>query len=393
VGRVEHRGDARRAAPRGRQGGIGATGLPDRYGGEPVRHLSASSYSLWLSCQDAWRRRYIKGEKPPTTGSMFVGSGVDDALSAYHRRILEHGDRLALDQVLDLCREAWHSELEAEQDEQPIAREEQLSQEAAFELGRQAVELAMAKLVPHLVDPVDVRRRLEFSLAPGFEWTILCYLDLETLRVQPGQEPAPTVVDFKVRGSLIWQDQADADPQAGLYLAGRWLDGYPVFRTVQRSTLTDPERGFARRGASFQGGVPVRSVAYRPAWCAISILPPSTSRGFRPFMVRGDVSAYWTVYDGAYEPVEVADAYLRRLRFGSGKALGTTRMYAGNLALFFEFCVASARSLRKAALEFDRFMHFLWLCLGGCSSSAGCRRSGRARRCVLGAGRAFGVAA
>jgi site-specific recombinase XerD len=81
--------------------------------------------------------------------------------------------------------------------------------------------------------------------------------------------------------------------------------------------------------------------------------------GFRPFMVRGDVSAYWTVYDGGYEPVEVADAYLRRLRFGSGKALGTTRMYAGNLALFFEFCVASARSLRRAALEFDRFVHFL----------------------------------
>jgi hypothetical protein len=47
------------------------------------------------------------------------------------------------------------------------------------------------------------------------------------------------------------------------------------------------------------------------------------------------VSAYWTVYDGAYEPVAVADCYLRRLRFGSGRALGTTRVYAGNLALFF----------------------------------------------------------
>jgi integrase/recombinase XerD len=81
--------------------------------------------------------------------------------------------------------------------------------------------------------------------------------------------------------------------------------------------------------------------------------------GFRPFMIRGDVSAYWTVYDGAYEPVAVADCYLRRLRFGSGKALGTTRMYAGNLALFFEFCLATDRSLRRAALEFDRFVHFL----------------------------------
>jgi len=76
-------------------------------------------------------------------------------------------------------------------------------------------------------------------------------------------------------------------------------------------------------------------------------------------MVRGDVSAYWTVYDGAYEPVELADCYLRRVRFGSGKALGTTRMYAGNLALFFEFCLASGRSLRRAALEFDRFVHYL----------------------------------
>ena len=57
--------------------------------------------------------------------------------------------------------------------------------------------------------------------------------------------------------------------------------------------------------------------------------------------------------------MEVADCYLRRIRFGGGKALGTTRMYAGNLALFFEFCVASGRSLRRAALEFDRFAHHL----------------------------------
>ena len=81
--------------------------------------------------------------------------------------------------------------------------------------------------------------------------------------------------------------------------------------------------------------------------------------GFRPFLVRGEMSAYWTVYDGAYEPVRVADLYLRRVRFGSGMALGTTRMYASNLALFFEFCLATGCSLRRAALELDRFMHYL----------------------------------
>jgi site-specific recombinase XerD len=76
-------------------------------------------------------------------------------------------------------------------------------------------------------------------------------------------------------------------------------------------------------------------------------------------LVRGEACAYWTVYDGGYEPVEVADVYLRRVRFGSGKAPGTTRMYASNLALFFEFCLATGRSLRAAALEFDRFVHYL----------------------------------
>ena len=85
------------------------TRLPERYDGEPLRHLSPSSYSLWVSCPEAWRRRYIKGEKPPPSGSMFLGSRVDDALSAYHRRILEHGDRLAVDQVLDIYRERWAS--------------------------------------------------------------------------------------------------------------------------------------------------------------------------------------------------------------------------------------------------------------------------------------------
>src|SRR5205085_2982978 len=177
---------------------------------------------------EAWRRRYIKGEKPPPSGSMFLGSRVDDALSAYHRRILEHGDRLALDQVLDLYCEQWHVELEAERDKQGVDWDENLTEGAAFDLGRQAVELAMVELVPDLGDPVDVQRRLEFSLAPELEWTVLCYLDLETLKERANGEPAPTVVDFKVKGSPITQDRADSDPQAGIYLAGRWLEAYPA---------------------------------------------------------------------------------------------------------------------------------------------------------------------
>src|SRR5436305_4041727 len=140
--------------------------LPERYDGEPLRHLSPSSYALWVACPEAWRRRYIKGDKPAPSGSMFLGGRVDDALSAYFRRVLEHGDRLALDQVLDIYREHWHTELQEERDKQGIDWEDELTEHAAFELGRQAIGLALGELVPNLGDPVDVQRRLEFSLAP-----------------------------------------------------------------------------------------------------------------------------------------------------------------------------------------------------------------------------------
>src|SRR5947209_10100361 len=81
--------------------------LPERFDGEPLRHLSPSSYSLWVVCPEAWRRRYIKGEKPAPTGSMFLGGRVDDTLSTYFRRLLDDGDRLSLDQALDTYREHW----------------------------------------------------------------------------------------------------------------------------------------------------------------------------------------------------------------------------------------------------------------------------------------------
>lgn len=204
--------------------------LPTRYDGEPLRYLSPSSYTLWVSCPEAWRRRYIKGERPAPSGAMFLGGRVDDALTAYHRRILEHGDRLALDQLLDLYREQWAAELDAESGKLGVEWEEELTERGAFQLGRQAVELAMTELVPHLGEPVAVQRRLEFTIAPGLEWTILCYLDLEALAPDEGGELRPTVVDFKVKTSLIGEERAATDPQAGLYLAGRWLEGHPADR-------------------------------------------------------------------------------------------------------------------------------------------------------------------
>jgi PD-(D/E)XK nuclease superfamily len=203
--------------------------LPPRLDGEPIRHLSHSSYSLWLACPEAWRLRYLQQRKEPTSGAMFLGSRVDDALSLYYRTILEHGERLDTAQVKDAYRDLWHTELQAEEEEKLGVDWQDIHQHAAFELGLQALELTFEQLVPKLGEPLAVQRRLEFALAPGAtEWTIVCYLDLETRASALSGEPIDRVVDYKVKGSLIGQTTADRDLQASLYLAGRWLEGRPA---------------------------------------------------------------------------------------------------------------------------------------------------------------------
>ena len=83
-----------------------------------------------------------------------------------------------------------------------------------------------------------------------------------------------------------------------------------------------------------------------PGCAAICVRPP------------GDLG-YWSVRDGAYELVPAADTYLRFLRYGRGRALGTTEKYAGNLAVFFDWCATRGLGLSDAARRLDEFVLLL----------------------------------
>jgi len=69
--------------------------------------------------------------------------------------------------------------------------------------------------------------------------------------------------------------------------------------------------------------------------------------------------AYWTVVDDEWQPVSWADAYLRHLRLGADRAEGTTRVYAGDLALFLAWCNSSDRGLHEAARSLGSFVAML----------------------------------
>jgi len=66
--------------------------------------------------------------------------------------------------------------------------------------------------------------------------------------------------------------------------------------------------------------------------------------------------AYWTVVDEDWVPVPAADAYLRYLRLGAGRAEGTTRTYAGDLACYLGWCEASGRDLVAGAKALAMFV-------------------------------------
>jgi hypothetical protein len=240
--------DAPAPAPRPDHSGVSAAALaariqipcqlPPRYDGQPMRHLSNSSYTKFLLCPEDWRRHYLKGQRTPPSGAMFLGSRVDDAVSGFYARQLERGEILDVPQVCDLYRDRWKQKLAEEHGKRGIDWEPDLSERDAFTIGIDALTMTFAELVPHLGRPVAVQRKLEFTIAPQVEWTVQCFLDLETLRDPDPDGPAEgvaEVVDYKVKSSLISQAKADVDPQAGLYLAGRWLEGRPAaaFRFAQ----------------------------------------------------------------------------------------------------------------------------------------------------------------
>lgn len=69
--------------------------------------------------------------------------------------------------------------------------------------------------------------------------------------------------------------------------------------------------------------------------------------------------AYWTVVGRDWEPVAVADAYLRHIRLGADRAEGTTRAYAGDLACYLGWCQDSGRDLVAGAEALVAFVTML----------------------------------
>ena len=231
--------------------------LPPGLDGSPRHHLSHSSHQLWVACPDAWRRRYLLGEKFPATVPMFIGTACDRALTRWAEARIS-GDFPELGDVLGFYDAGWEPAL-ADQD-LGIRWGDHNPDDVRAE-GRQLVEHAFTHLLPFLGRPTGVQRKIEFRLSDAHQWSVQGFLDLETDRLERiavnpasgeivqivavhGNELVPAadipdelaihereisgVVDFKAKNKHLSQSDADSDFQPSLYLAGRARLGVPA---------------------------------------------------------------------------------------------------------------------------------------------------------------------
>jgi hypothetical protein len=157
--------------------------LPVTYKGEPLRCLSDSSISRYLTCPDDWRRHYLLGERAAPSGSMFLGSRLDEVQTIYYKAMLSGGGPPDREQLRDCFRDAWKRALKDERADRGSVRwDEGTDQRWTFNVGLDAIDVFLKRIAGKLGKPLAVQRQFEFRLAPGIQWTVTGRVDLDTAR-------------------------------------------------------------------------------------------------------------------------------------------------------------------------------------------------------------------
>lgn len=179
----------------------------------PVEYLSLSSLKQFQMCPEKWRRRYIEHDPEPSSGKMVLGSSAGAALAQHYGTVIETGEGIPTEQLLDEFATEW---------EDRRGREDVDYQgEAPGEMkdsGARALSLYHRVEAPKIT-PVSVEREFELQW-PGVDWKVIGFLDLETADGR--------IADYKLSGKRMAQRDAAADLQPTMYLTARRAEGDPA---------------------------------------------------------------------------------------------------------------------------------------------------------------------
>lgn len=198
-----------------------------RYGrGLRLQSLSPASVRAVEMCPEAFRRRYLLGEKVPPNLSMTLGSVVGDTLGHYFAGRIAGRAPSAAD-LDDLALELFAAKI----------AETALGPEDDPELGKAQCRAGVADYLVEVapgVEPVSVERRASFRFNAEQEWRFVCYFDLECARL---------LADLKFGRSTVKEERACRDLQATAQTFMRWAEGNPAEFAFHAGTLERPEEG------------------------------------------------------------------------------------------------------------------------------------------------------
>ena len=202
--------------------------LPRRRYGRRYRldTLSPASVRAFEKCPEAFRRRYLLGERQPANLSMTRGSVVGDAL-AHHFQGRIKGEPISPADVDDLVVELFAEKIA----ETALAEGE--DPEAARAQCREGVADYLKELAPR-VEPISVERRGSFRFSEEQEWRFVCYFDLEC---------AEEIPDLKFGKWPVSEARAARDLQATAYAYLRWAEGRRARFVFHSGVLERPDEG------------------------------------------------------------------------------------------------------------------------------------------------------
>lgn len=152
-------------------------------------YISTSQLTLYETCGEAYRRRYIEGERIPPGIAAHKGSGVHGGAQAnFFQKIESHEDLKQAD-IIDISITAFEKRLES--DDFLLSSDEGLSKKVVVGQAKDSVS-RMAKVlaqdVVHKYQPVLVEQKQKIIL-PKSSHDLVCIIDLA--------DDKDHVVDFK----------------------------------------------------------------------------------------------------------------------------------------------------------------------------------------------------
>jgi hypothetical protein len=153
--------------------------LPVRqHDGNPITHLSKSSFETFSACPD-FRRRYVLGQTFPSAPRMVLGNMVDGALTwlAQQRiadRHPEQGDLRAYYLKQAIPAALAHERL-------GVAWTDGERLEDLRVLGWKAILAYQREVAPLIGRAQSAQRKMQFKLTPTATWVVRGFLDLEVV--------------------------------------------------------------------------------------------------------------------------------------------------------------------------------------------------------------------